>query len=93
MYRPWRVTILAIWMTGSSCASGKIPFRPAHSISKLRMRRGAIFCHWPSGVWEMKRSQLPTNFNIHTGSQKLNAYRTESSIWQCDLFLASGANV
>jgi hypothetical protein len=28
------------------------PFRPAHSMSKLRMRNGATFAHSPSGVWD-----------------------------------------
>ena len=45
---PYLVTTLAIWMTGSTFASGKIPLRPAHSISKERMRRGAILDHSPS---------------------------------------------
>lgn len=45
---PCRVTMLAIWMTGSIFASGKVPLRPAHSISKLRIRNGAIFDHSPS---------------------------------------------
>ena len=51
---PWRVTILAIWITGSVCASGKIPFLPAHSMSKLRIRSGAILDQRPSGACEMK---------------------------------------
>ena len=50
--------MLAIWMTGSWLASGKIPFRPAHSISKLRIRRGAILDHSPSGGWEINLSHL-----------------------------------
>ena len=47
---PCRVTMLAIWMTGSLSASGNMPFRPAHSISKLRMRSGAILDQLPSGA-------------------------------------------
>ena len=34
--------MLAIWITGSISGSGNMPFRPAHSISKLRIRYGAI---------------------------------------------------
>ena len=48
--RPCRVTMLAIWMTGSVDASGKIPFLPAHSISKLSILRGAILDQFPSGA-------------------------------------------
>ena len=55
---PCRVTMLAIWMTGSIVASGKIPFRPAHSISKLKMRKGAIFDQLPSGACEIKALYL-----------------------------------
>ena len=44
---PCLITILAIWIIGSFSASGKIPFRPAHSISKLRIRTGAILSHSP----------------------------------------------
>jgi hypothetical protein len=47
-------------MTGSLDASGKIPFLPAHSISKLRIRKGAIFAHSPSGVYDMNLSYLST---------------------------------
>ena len=54
---PWRTTMLAIWMTGSRSASGKIPFRPAHSMSKLSILRGAIFCHSPSAGWLTKSSK------------------------------------
>ena len=50
--------MLAIWMTGSWLASGKIPFLPAHSISKLRIRSGAILDHSPSGGCEMNLSHL-----------------------------------
>lgn len=39
------------WMTGSCLGSGKWPLRPAHSISKLKMRNGAIFEYSPSGGW------------------------------------------
>jgi len=49
MCEPCIVTILAIWIIGSSLGSGKMPLRPAHSMSKLRMRNGAIFDHSPSG--------------------------------------------
>jgi hypothetical protein len=55
---PCRVTMLAIWMTGSISASGKIPLRPAHSRSKLRMRRGAILPQSPSAGWERMASTL-----------------------------------
>ena len=48
--RPCRVTMLAIWMTGSVDASGKIPFLPAHSISKLSILRGAILDQISSGA-------------------------------------------
>lgn len=57
-HSPFCVTMLAIWITGSISASGKMPFLPAHSISKLRMRRGAIFCQEPSGECEIKASYL-----------------------------------
>jgi hypothetical protein len=57
--------MLAIWMTGSTCASGKMPFRPAHSISKLSMRRGANFCQLSSGGCEMKASHLMQNIVRH----------------------------
>ncbi len=50
---PCRVTMLAIWMTGSCCASGKTPLRPAHSMSKLSTRSGAIFAQSPSGACEV----------------------------------------
>ena len=30
----------------------RLPFRLEHSMSKLRMRIGATFCHSPSGGWE-----------------------------------------
>ena len=36
------MTMLAICMTGSCCGSGNTPFLPAHSMSKLRIRAGAI---------------------------------------------------
>ena len=55
---PCRVTILAIWITGSWLASGKMPLRPAHSISKLSIRRGAILDHSPSGGCDMNLSHL-----------------------------------
>jgi hypothetical protein len=51
---PWRVTIAAIWITGSMFASGKIPFRPAHSMSKLNIRRGAMLSQAPSGACETR---------------------------------------
>ena len=50
--------MFAICITGSMCGSGKIPLRPAHSISKLRIRSGAIFDHWPSGACDMNWSHL-----------------------------------
>jgi hypothetical protein len=62
---PCLVTMLAIWMTGSTCASGKIPFRPAHSISKLSIRRGANFCQFSSGGCEMKASHLVQDIIRH----------------------------
>ena len=46
---PCSVTWFAIWMIASFSASGKIPGRPEHSMSKERMRIGAIRCHSPSG--------------------------------------------
>lgn len=39
------------WITGSWVGSGKWPLRPAHSMSKLNMRNGAIFENSPSGAW------------------------------------------
>ena len=36
---------------GGGCLPGNIPFLAAHSISKLRIRSGAIFCHSPSAGW------------------------------------------
>lgn len=33
------------------------PFLPAHSISKLRILKGAIADHSPSGTWDIKSSQ------------------------------------
>jgi hypothetical protein len=40
-------------MTGSKEASGKTPFLPAHSISKLKIRKGAMLDHSPSGACEI----------------------------------------
>mmetsp|Transcript_34757 Transcript_34757/g.82380 ORF Transcript_34757/g.82380 Transcript_34757/m.82380 type:complete len:221 (+) Transcript_34757:2231-2893(+) len=51
-FEPWTETQLAIWMTGSFSGSGKCPLRPAHSISKERVRSGAILPHSPSGACE-----------------------------------------
>lgn len=50
--------MFAIWITGSTDASGKMPLRPAHSISKLRIRRGAILDQLPSGACEKNASYL-----------------------------------
>lgn len=68
---PYSDTILAIWITLSLSASGKmpiklynsymkrridirmlteLPLRPAHSMSKLKMRNGATSAHSPSGA-------------------------------------------
>lgn len=52
--------MFAIWMTGSMFGSGNIPFLPAHSISKLRTRKGAMWDHSPSGECEMNWSYLRT---------------------------------
>lgn len=68
---PCRVTILAIWMTGSLSASGKIPFRPAHSISKLRILRGARLLHSPSGACEMRSSDLARRKRRDTGVRRV----------------------
>jgi hypothetical protein len=61
-----------------------MPFRPAHSISKLKIRRGAILDHSPSGACEIKASQLcravSVQFTIHTGSKLLTAWRFRSDI-------------
>lgn len=54
LFSPCLVTIDAIWMTGSICASGKMPLRPAHSISKLKTRNGAMGSHSPSGAWDTR---------------------------------------
>ncbi len=70
------ITILAIWMTGSFSGSGNIPFLPAHSMSKLRILKGAMSDHSPSGSWEMKlfhatstsiwqRESQPTKYGSH----------------------------
>ena len=40
-------------MMGSSSGRGNRPVGAAHSISKERMRNGAIFIHSPSGLWKM----------------------------------------
>ena len=53
-FSPWRITMLEIWITRSFSGSGKIPLRPAHSISKLRIRIGAIFCHSPKNMMKNK---------------------------------------
>jgi hypothetical protein len=45
-------------MMGSWLASGKIPFLPAHSMSKLKMRRGARDAQSPSGAWLIRSSML-----------------------------------
>lgn len=44
------MSTLAIWITGSSSGTGKIPLRPQHSISKLSVRMGAMPIHSPSGA-------------------------------------------
>ena len=54
VYAPWRVTMLAIWMTGSIFGSGNTPFRPAHSMSKLKILKGAVAAQLPSGACEMR---------------------------------------
>lgn len=41
-------------------ANESTPFLPAHSISKLRTRSGAILCHSPSAGWLIKSVQ-PTS--------------------------------
>ena len=41
-------------MTGSFSGSGKTPFLPAHSISKLKIRRGATLDHSPQKTIEKK---------------------------------------
>lgn len=46
------------WITGSWVGSGKSPLRPAHSISKLNIRNGAIFEYFPSGVWLISSEYL-----------------------------------
>jgi len=46
------------WITGSCVGSGKRPLRPAHSISKLRMRNGAILENSPSAGWLTKSVYL-----------------------------------
>lgn len=60
---PCLVTMFAIWITGSTSASGKIPLRPAHSISKLRILSGASVDHSPSGAWEINAFQLRLTFS------------------------------
>ena len=57
--------ILAICITGSISASGNTPFLPAHSISKLSILNGAIFCHSSSGVWLIKSSYDTSNSIWH----------------------------
>ena len=46
------------WITGSWVGSGKWPLRPAHSMSKLSMRNGAIFENSPSGAWLISSEYL-----------------------------------
>jgi hypothetical protein len=65
---PCRVTMLAIWMTGSISGSGKIPLRPAHSISNERIRSGAIPDQSPSAGCEIRSSCLPSS---HSGQASL----------------------
>ena len=50
------ITMFAIWMTGSLSGSGKTPFLPAHSMSKLRILKGATSAQSSSGRWEIKSS-------------------------------------
>lgn len=50
---PCRMTMLAIWMTGSLSGSGNIPFRFVHSISKDKIRKGATLTQSPSGACEI----------------------------------------
>ncbi|KAH3663022.1 hypothetical protein OGATHE_004598 [Ogataea polymorpha] len=45
---PALATTFAIWITGSCSASGKMPLRPAHSMSNDRIRNGAMFRYLPS---------------------------------------------
>ena len=54
---PWSTMLLAIWMTWSCSASGKMPGRPAHSMSKLRMRIGAM-PHHSSSFGECETTSL-----------------------------------
>lgn len=46
------------WITGSWVGSGNRPLRPAHSMSKLNIRNGAIFENSPSGTWLTKFEKL-----------------------------------
>lgn len=55
--------ILPIWITGSLSGSGKIPLRPAHSISNDRTRSGATSCQSPSGACEITFSHEMSNSN------------------------------
>lgn len=56
--------------------SGKWPFLPAHSISKLSMRNGAIFENSPSGVWLIKSVQLTAIVKGKIISTKLNLWKS-----------------
>ncbi|KAH3665690.1 hypothetical protein OGAPHI_003878 [Ogataea philodendri] len=51
---PAVATTLAIWITGSCSASGKIPFLPAHSMSNDKIRNGAMLRYLPSDECEMR---------------------------------------
>ena len=42
-----------------------LPFLPAHSISKLRIRKGATRDHSPSGGWEISLSQATSTSSWH----------------------------
>lgn len=74
--------MFAIWMTGSTDASGKTPFLPAHSISKLRIRKGAIFAHSPSGACDMNWSNLTTISTVKIENTRPNVSHT----WRRVLF-------
>jgi len=62
--------MLAIWMTGSLSASGKMPLRPAHSMSNERMRSGATPDQSPTASCEMRAVWLQGGSRVSSGRRR-----------------------
>lgn len=87
-HSPCILTTDAIWITGSTSGSGNTPFRPAHSISKLRTRNGAISDHSPSGGWLINLSWLQQShirLPIRHLDCNLATYDISTSYWAWDI--------